>query len=227
MKDDNLRNTIPFIKHVFYPKGTVIFREGENSNKFYCVIRGRISLRVKKLKKKEMEEDDDNNEGGLNLSRKKSSLGPRKKTSSNFFSKGRNLKKKPSSVEINSVIGNLGSSKDKRPAFFDNLKRTVSGNFKLILNLEDDEEERIQFTQGNCFGEWAIIYNQPRSGTAYVLEDTDLFYLDKDDFNDHFAKPVVKSDMDRKFFLKSRITTLSQLSKFDEYYKRIVPIVNL
>ena len=52
VKDEVLVKVLPFLKHVSYEKGSIIFKEGDSSTQFYIVVRGRISLRVKKPKKK-------------------------------------------------------------------------------------------------------------------------------------------------------------------------------
>lgn len=37
--------------------------------------------------------------------------------------------------------------------------------------------------EGSCFGEWGLIYNKPRTASAYCLTDVDLFCLDKISFD--------------------------------------------
>ena len=46
----------------------------------------------------------------------------------------------------------------------------------------------MQMTEGMCFGEWAIIYNIERSASAYVMEESHLFSIDKEKFKMIFAK---------------------------------------
>lgn len=52
---------------------------------------------------------------------------------------------------------------------------------KNFLDTQEEEERNI-LTEGMCFGEWGIIYNIPRTASAYSLEQTYLFSLDKEVF---------------------------------------------
>ncbi len=49
----------------------------------------------------------------------------------------------------------------------------------ILLN---EEEEILQLTDGQYFGEWGIINEKPRMCSSYALEDCDLFILDKRPF---------------------------------------------
>jgi CRP-like cAMP-binding protein len=44
--------------------------------------------------------------------------------------------------------------------------------------LEFVETEKLQLNEGQCFGEWGLIYRKERSASAYCLEDCDLYLLD-------------------------------------------------
>ena len=50
-----------------------------------------------------------------------------------------------------------------------------------------EEEEKLRLSEGMCFGEWGLIYNKERTASAIVIEDADLFTLDKDNFDLSFA----------------------------------------
>jgi CRP-like cAMP-binding protein len=278
LKDDILLDSAPYLRHVFYPKGSLIFREGDRSSKFYIIGRGKISMRVKKVKKKFLDflsssPERNFHEKSLSLNNfhlhnlnnfslnptgnnnfitatatattitfaqifnsseknpeekeiTSSTSSPKRNSSLNFI-----FKKKMSSNMLRNFTGpNQPSDFRKSP-----LRRTYNNSnlssknssplTKLLIPPEEDEEEeRMQYSSGDCFGEWAIIYNTPRSASAYVVEDSDLFFLDKQAFTDHMAKYVIKSDVERKTFIRSRIPTFNSIDKFDIYYKRIVPL---
>jgi CRP-like cAMP-binding protein len=40
------------------------------------------------------------------------------------------------------------------------------------------ETEKLQLNEGQCFGEWGLIYRKERSASAYCIEDCDLYLLD-------------------------------------------------
>jgi hypothetical protein len=86
------------------------------------------------------------------------------------------------------------------------------------------EEERIQFSNGQCFGEWAIINKTKRSGAALALTACELFYLEKEDFEKHFSKCISKAETDRKEFLVSVFPFLASNLKLDEHYQRMIPL---
>lgn len=85
-----------------------------------------------------------------------------------------------------------------------------------------DERELISYSDGYCFGEWGVIYNKPRSASAFAIEDTDIIYIERENFNEFFAKYLIKADQERRIFLKNEIEPLKKVSKFDEIYKRII-----
>ena len=96
---------------------------------------------------------------------------------------------------------------------------------KKVLNKKIyTEEERIQFSNGQCFGEWAIIRKAKRSGSAYTLTPCDLFYLDKEEFEKHFSKCISKAENDRKEFLSNCFPFMAGNIKLDEHYQKIVPL---
>ena len=67
-----------------------------------------------------------------------------------------------------------------------------------------------EHTEGNFFGEWEMMYKKLRQNTAYAVEDTSLFVIDLNTFNDLFKNEMLLADFERKFFLK-----------------RIIPILNI
>lgn len=75
-----------------------------------------------------------------------------------------------------------------------NLFRTYLslGSSKVIDRLsivklpEFQEEEKFILLEGQCFGEWGLIYKKDRGATAFALETTDLFTLDALSFDTSF-----------------------------------------
>src|SRR5690606_35235378 len=76
------------------------------------------------------------------------------------------------------------------------LARRTSLLKRFYGNLHDkvgeSEEEIIQLTDGMCFGEWALLYNAPRKASACAVEETHLFYLEKESFDASFSKSLFK-----------------------------------
>jgi CRP-like cAMP-binding protein len=48
LDEEHLTQAANYMEHVFIPKGSYIFKQGDPSNKFYCVISGSVSVRIKK-----------------------------------------------------------------------------------------------------------------------------------------------------------------------------------
>lgn len=93
---------------------------------------------------------------------------------------------------------NEPSQKESQKEFTTNLSDKIvfnrseksSPTKKLFLTKEErkildteHEVERVQMGVGQCFGEWGLIYNIPRTASALALEDTILFAIEKDEFD--------------------------------------------
>jgi len=59
-----------------------------------------------------------------------------------------------------------------------------SGHFKVVNYLESTSEEVIlaELSSGDYFGEMALLTDEPRSASVIALKDSELFKLDKEDF---------------------------------------------
>lgn len=71
-------------------------------------------------------------------------------------------------------------------------KESKSVPHKININMKNftsefEEEEVLRVSEGMCFGEWGLIYNHERSASALVVEDADIFTLDKDNFDSSLA----------------------------------------
>lgn len=76
-----------------------------------------------------------------------------------------------------------------------------------------------------CLGEWEIIYNIPRSASAFVLTKAELFNLDKDAFEKTLAKEIIRSDQEEKVFVADRIPFLSNTNNYQNILSQIIPLV--
>ena len=87
------------------------------------------------------------------------------------------------------------------------------------------EEELFRMGEGYCFGEWALIYKEPRAASIFTLEDCVFFTLDEIHFRNSFLKSLNNSEYSKKKFALQNffpfdMTDERQLS----IYKNIVPI---
>jgi hypothetical protein len=86
------------------------------------------------------------------------------------------------------------------------------------------EEEKLILNEGQCFGEWGMVYKKDRVSSAYCLENCHLFMLDFNSFDFCFSKCMTKAEIDRKTLLKKVIpffTTIKK-SRFDSLYKSFI-----
>jgi hypothetical protein len=70
-----------------------------------------------------------------------------------------------------------------------------------------------------------MINTNSKTSIGFASEDSDLFFLDKEFFMDFFSKPIIKSENERKLFIKKIIQPLAEFG-FDDFYNKITPIVS-
>jgi len=109
----------------------------------------------------------------------------------------------------------------------DYVKIINSDRISIKNNLKefDLEEEIERLNDGMCFGEWGLMYNLPRSASAYTMEDTHLLYLDKEFFKYCFFKAMYRAISEKKNFFLKTLPFLRGLSKVEEFLKNVNPIV--
>ena len=132
----------------------------------------------------------------------------------------------------NNVIIKKAQNKIKLINKYNKSKRLArDSNYRIVKEYYDEdkydfiEEELFRMGEGYCFGEWALIYKQPRSASIYTLEDCVFFTLDETPFKNSFLKSLNNSEFNKKKFalknfLPFDMTDERQLS----IYKNIVPI---
>ena len=87
------------------------------------------------------------------------------------------------------------------------------------------EEELFQAGAGYCFGEWALIYNQPRSASVVTLEDCIFFTLDEKIFSKTFLKCLNNSEHKKKKFAMEHLFPFELFKeRQSSIYKNIIPI---
>ena len=97
-------------------------------------------------------------------------------------------------------------------------------NDKLYDFIKNFENEKFALNDGMCFGEWGLIYDIKRTTSIYALEDTDLFYLEKEPFNKFLMQKFLKSDSDKVNFIMNRITLFKKEIKMRNILTKIIPV---
>ena len=90
--------------------------------------------------------------------------------------------------------------------------------------IKNDKQEVI-LDSGKYFGEYGVLYNQNSPFSIIANEETHFVTIKKDIFKDIFSKLMMKSENERRIFLKTKFDVFETSNRFDEYYNRISVIV--
>ena len=111
-----------------------------------------------------------------------------------------------------------------------NEEKTNKG-FKIIKEIFDpekyivSEEELFRQGEGYCFGEWALIYREPRAASIYTLEDCTFFTLNEVHFRNSFLKSLNNSEYNKKKFALQNFLPFNMMDERQlSIYKNIIPI---
>ena len=86
------------------------------------------------------------------------------------------------------------------------------------------EDELFRADPGYCFGEWALIYNQPRATSVLALEDSVFFVLDEKIFAKTFLKCLNISEHKKKKFISESLFPFGLYNdRISSLYKDVVP----
>ena len=89
------------------------------------------------------------------------------------------------------------------------------------------EQEITRMNKGDFFGEMASIYNTFRTASACAVENTNLFYLEKQYFDSTLAVHIIKTNLDQAHFLRDRVSIIPTNIRIEEFVRHIKPIVLL
>lgn len=155
---------------------------------------------------------------------------------SSFFNNENNENKR----EQNDSNKNRSKSLNKKKTFnrlksskfsFKNREERNDKNYRIIKEIFDpekyivSEEELFRQGEGYCFGEWALIYREPRAASIYTLEDCVFFTLDEIHFRNSFLKSLNNSEYNKKKFALQNFLPFDMMDERQlSIYKNIIPI---
>ena len=177
---DQLEKFSAYIKHQFIAKNELLYKRGKRARKFYCVINGSIS--VKTIDPSRIEKEKRLKELNNEIN---------EFSDNNSNEEENNNNKEDNRLDI--LLGILNKGKEEEDKF----------------NNDEEEYEIQRYTKGMCFGEWDVIRNNILLENAYAAEDTNIFYLDKEYFDKFISSQIIKSDIERKYFITYRIPLLN------------------
>ena len=201
LNKEDIRKISCYIKHEFYRKGSYIFRMNDKADKFYGVIRGNVSMRENSF---------------VDLTRKFALETVNANISRNDNKAQYSLY---DSNDDSFSLENFMSSDGEIP-----IRKKAMNDNELNSFIDDLEKEKITANEGMCFGEWGIMYNIPRTASAYCTEDTDVFYLDKEYFDSVLGLKLFKADMKKLNFILSKFPILKSEYKFRHLLTKITPV---
>ena len=142
------------------------------------------------------------------------------------------IKKKNSNKNSSKAINPKTFNRLKSSKFsFKNTEERNNKNFRIIKEIFDpekyvvSEEELFRQGEGYCFGEWALIYREPRSASIYTLEDCVFFTLDEIHFRNSFLKSLNNSEYSKKKFALQNFLPFDMMDERQlSIYKNIIPI---
>ena len=198
-----------YLELIFIQKGEYLFHEGDESNLFYGVIKGKISLRKEKKINKNIKFF--------------------KNLKINKLLKGNDNEK---TEFVNNLFINIREIIKRKRISQKELLTNNNKNFDNDLKKKKEElsniyiEELFQRSEGYCFGDWGLIYHQNRSCSVYALEDTYFFSLNFEQFEKTFFQCLQKSDQIKRKFIQDNLFPFP-ISSHDYskiLYNNLIPI---
>ena len=152
----------------------------------------------------------------------------------NYFQENDNIIRE-SENEKNFTPINFEENNINSEYIYRNAKKTksiIDKNYLIVKEHYDEdkyefiEEELFVRGEGYCFGEWALIYNQPRSASIYTLEDCVFFTLGETPFKDSFLKSLNNCEFEKKKFALQNFLPFNMVNHERQLsiYKNIIPI---
>ena len=201
--DESIHKAANNLQIVFVKKNDYLFHEGDDSNYFYGILSGKISMR--KTISKSGTYQPPKTEAKKTKNVKQTNLKVK-----SIFNKKQNTKNS-TKVQDNTTANSTSPIKEHKDP---------------PPNNDTYEEELFTRGEGYCFGEWGLIYRCPRATSVYTLEDTYFFSLDEESFKNSFMKCLNKAESDRREFVNDNLFPFKTISYnvINELYKNTIPI---
>ena len=219
----------------FVKKNKYFIREGEPTGFFAGVIKGKVSVRKTHIFNKTTKEIEIKPLYKIVSVKKSPTI--RKPHQKIRDDKNNDSFNKDDKNEIKSKLIRTNSKKKSNRNFnlsndkINKSNNLLDRNYKIVKeHIDTDkyefiEEELFIRGEGYCFGEWALIYKQPRAASIYTLEDCVFFTLDEVPFKNSFLKSLNYSEFNKKqFALKNFLPFNMSDDRQLSIYKNIVPI---
>ena len=192
---DLLEKICPLLQHKHIPKDSYLFKENQKPNFFFGIIKGQIGLRTNDpdiiLENKRKYENEE-----INMEQ--------------IYLFGKSKKKIMVNAELNNDENNELQNNEKNEISINNIieEKRKKLNFEINYNNIPGIEKLIKegydlkiLKTGDCYGIYNLLYYQSYEVNGLALEDTDIFYLEKDHFDKYLLNQILRIDLDRKYYI--------------------------
>ena len=199
---DLLEKICPFLMHKFVQKDSYLFKEKQNNIFFFCLINGKIGLRTFEPSiilenKRKYDNEDINMEKIFTIKKKKIINSPKvEKKKEDNKNDGNNI-----NVNVKEDINKNNLEEKPCNKYFEINYENIPGINKL---LKEGYDTKI-LKKGDCYGIYNLLNNQPYDVNGIALENTDIFYLEKEFFDKYLLTAVSRIDMERKYLINKLI----------------------
>lgn len=222
---DLLEKISPYIKHKYVTKGEYLLKDDKKVNIFFGVINGKISLRTFNPKiilenKKKNENEELNMEKIYNYRKIDKILDEDLKASTNnnkkdTHSKERNKKKLEKEI-IKEIEEEEKEEGNKELITIDigedNNMEILEINYDNIPGMEKYLKEGYEIKglrEGDCYGVYELLNSHCNFYiNAIAIENSDIFYIEKEYYDKYLLNPVSRIDTERKYIINKLIPSL-------------------
>ena len=208
---DLIEKICPFLMYKYIPKNSYLFKENEKAHYFFSIIKGEIGLRTYNpnliLENKRKYENEEFNMEKVYIFKKNKKILVNDTEIQNTSPDNNNNDDSNENIknnEIDSQINQLNFESKQINKYYEINYRNIPGITKL---LKDGYDTKI-LKKGDCYGIYNLINNQPYEISGIALEDTSIFYIEKEYFDKYLFSPISRIDLERKYLINKLIPSI-------------------
>jgi len=225
ISNDLLEKISPFLKHKQIMKGDYLFKEDKKPNFFFGVINGEISLRTFNkyliLENKRKFDNEELNMQKIYIFKKKNNAlklneeNNEIKTLVSSKSSGKIVENnKNNNNNINNNNNDQNKNKEEKEEKSEVNKIDIDENttieicFENIPGMEKYSKEGYELKllkRGDCYGIEELLTFHKNPINALAIENTDIFYIEKEFFDKFLLNSVSRIDLERKYIINKLV----------------------
>ena len=228
ISNDLLEKISPFLKYKQIMKGEYLFKEDKKPNYFFGVINGKISLRTFDenliLENKRKFDNEELNMEKIYIFKKKNNFlivneeNNENKNLINSNSSGKIIDNKNNDNKNNNNVNNNNNEQNKNKEEKEEKIETNTididentsieicfGNIPGMEKYLQEGYELKLLKRGDCYGIEELLTSHKNPINALAIENTDIFYLEKEFFDKFLLNSVSRIDLERKYIINKLI----------------------